>query len=235
MPLMGVDTRPDLPDHLGARRRRWPASPPACWCCSTTSIPRRAVVRADHLPDLRARRPRQHGRRLRRRLHLRRVHLGGRPLLDLEWGYVFAFVFFIVMMFFRPAGPAGAPLMSARRCPGIAGAALVALPFVYHAPYPLHILVIILIWAFVYTCWSLMGRFGLVSLGHGGFMGDRRLRDGAAVEPLRTSRPGSASRWRCSRGGVRGGADRLSLLPLPHHRPLLRAGDAGADRASCCR
>ena len=24
--------------------------------------------------------------------------------LDLEWGYVFAFVFFIVMMFVRPAG-----------------------------------------------------------------------------------------------------------------------------------
>ena len=53
----------------------------------------------------------------------------------------------------------------------IAGAALVALPFVYHAPYPLHILVIILIWSFAYTSWSVMGRFGLVSLGHGGFMG----------------------------------------------------------------
>jgi branched-chain amino acid transport system permease protein len=53
----------------------------------------------------------------------------------------------------------------------IAGAALVALPFAYQAPYPLHILVIILIWAFAYTSWSMMGRFGLVSLGHGGFMG----------------------------------------------------------------
>jgi branched-chain amino acid transport system permease protein len=28
-----------------------------------------------------------------------------------------------------------------------------------------------LIWAFAYTSWSMMGRFGLVSLGHGGFMG----------------------------------------------------------------
>ena len=28
-----------------------------------------------------------------------------------------------------------------------------------------------LIWSFVYTSWSVMGRFGLVSLGHGGFMG----------------------------------------------------------------
>jgi branched-chain amino acid transport system permease protein len=52
-----------------------------------------------------------------------------------------------------------------------AGVALVLLPFVYHAPYPLHILIVILIWSFAYTSWSMMGRFGLVSLGHGGFMG----------------------------------------------------------------
>jgi branched-chain amino acid transport system permease protein len=53
----------------------------------------------------------------------------------------------------------------------IAGALLVALPFVYNSPYPLHIMVVILIWSFAYTSWSIMGRFGLVSLGHGGFMG----------------------------------------------------------------
>jgi branched-chain amino acid transport system permease protein len=53
----------------------------------------------------------------------------------------------------------------------IAGAALIAVPFVYHDPYPLHILVLVLIWSFVYTSWSMMGCFGLVSLGHGGFMG----------------------------------------------------------------
>jgi branched-chain amino acid transport system permease protein len=58
-----------------------------------------------------------------------------------------------------------------RAGPWLGGAALVALPFVYSAPYPLHILVIILIWSFAYTSWSMMGRFGLVSLGHGGFMG----------------------------------------------------------------
>jgi branched-chain amino acid transport system permease protein len=58
-----------------------------------------------------------------------------------------------------------------RYLPWIAGAGLIGLPFVYHAPYPLHILVIILIWSFAYTSWSIMGRFGLVSLGHGGFMG----------------------------------------------------------------
>jgi branched-chain amino acid transport system permease protein len=50
-------------------------------------------------------------------------------------------------------------------------AALIALPFVYRDPYHLHILVLILIWSFAYTSWSMMGRFGLVSLGHGGFMG----------------------------------------------------------------
>jgi branched-chain amino acid transport system permease protein len=51
------------------------------------------------------------------------------------------------------------------------GAALTALPFVYHDAYPLHILVLILIWSFVYTSWSMMGCYGLVSLGHSGFMG----------------------------------------------------------------
>ena len=50
-------------------------------------------------------------------------------------------------------------------------AALVVLPFVYREPYHLHLMVLILIWSFAYTSWSMMGRFGLVSLGHGGFMG----------------------------------------------------------------
>jgi branched-chain amino acid transport system permease protein len=58
-----------------------------------------------------------------------------------------------------------------RALPWMIGAALVALPFVYHEPYPLHIMVIVLIWSLMYTSWSVMGRFGLVSLGHGGFMG----------------------------------------------------------------
>ncbi|MEN3349795.1 MAG: branched-chain amino acid transport system permease protein [Bradyrhizobium sp.] len=48
---------------------------------------------------------------------------------------------------------------------------LVAVPFVHRDPYHLHIMVLILIWSFAYTSWSIMGRFGLVSLGHGGFMG----------------------------------------------------------------
>src|ERR1700724_3603271 len=57
----------------------------------------------------------------------------------------------------------------------IAGvAAAIALPFVHREPYHLHILVLILIWSFAYTSWSIMGRFGLVSLGHGGFRGAGR-------------------------------------------------------------
>src|SRR5580704_3708921 len=48
---------------------------------------------------------------------------------------------------------------------------LIALPFIHRDPYHLHILILILIWSFAYTSWSMMGRFGLVSLGHGGFMG----------------------------------------------------------------
>jgi branched-chain amino acid transport system permease protein len=53
----------------------------------------------------------------------------------------------------------------------VAALLLVALPFVHRDPYHLHILILILIWSFAYTSWSMMGRFGLTSLGHGGFMG----------------------------------------------------------------
>jgi branched-chain amino acid transport system permease protein len=56
-------------------------------------------------------------------------------------------------------------------------AALLALPFLVRAFFPasekyyLHLLVQIFLWAFIYTGWSLMGRFGLTSLGHGAFTG----------------------------------------------------------------
>jgi branched-chain amino acid transport system permease protein len=55
---------------------------------------------------------------------------------------------------------------------------LAFLPFVAQ-DYVLHIAIQILLWGFVYTAWSLMGRFGLVSLGHGAFLGI-----GAYVPPL---------------------------------------------------
>jgi branched-chain amino acid transport system permease protein len=49
-------------------------------------------------------------------------------------------------------------------------AILVAAPF-FTPPYFMHLLIQILLWGFVYTAWSIMGRFGFVSLGHGAFVG----------------------------------------------------------------
>jgi branched-chain amino acid transport system permease protein len=55
--------------------------------------------------------------------------------------------------------------------------AVAALPLLVRAVLPdaekyyLHLLIQILLWAFIYTGWSLMGRFGLTSLGHGAFTG----------------------------------------------------------------
>ncbi len=37
--------------------------------------------------------------------------------------------------------------------------------------YPLHLLITCLLWGFVYTSWAIMGRLGMVSLGHGAFLG----------------------------------------------------------------
>lgn len=37
--------------------------------------------------------------------------------------------------------------------------------------YVLHVIIQIFIWSFIGSAWSLMGRFGLVSLGHGAFLG----------------------------------------------------------------
>jgi branched-chain amino acid transport system permease protein len=47
---------------------------------------------------------------------------------------------------------------------------LLLLPFVT-SPYVMHLVIQILLWGFIYTAWSMMGRFGFVSLGHGAFMG----------------------------------------------------------------
>src|SRR5437016_11096970 len=52
--------------------------------------------------------------------------------------------------------------------------ALVVAPFVPMGgmrQYVLHVLIQIFIWSFIGGAWSLMGRFGLVSLGHGAFLG----------------------------------------------------------------
>jgi branched-chain amino acid transport system permease protein len=48
---------------------------------------------------------------------------------------------------------------------------LIKAGFAQSEKYYLHLAIQILIWAFIYTAWSLMGRFGLTSLGHGAFTG----------------------------------------------------------------
>jgi branched-chain amino acid transport system permease protein len=48
---------------------------------------------------------------------------------------------------------------------------LVRVFFAASERYYLHLLIQILLWSFIYTGWSLMGRFGLTSLGHGAFTG----------------------------------------------------------------
>ena len=61
--------------------------------------------------------------------------------------------------------------MTARILPLLlVSAALAAVPLVMR-DYVLHIAIQILLWGFIYTAWSLMGKFGLVSLGHGAFLG----------------------------------------------------------------
>ncbi len=61
--------------------------------------------------------------------------------------------------------------MSISRLAMLVGLAiLITLPAVV-PPYFMHLLIQILLWAFIYTAWALMGRFGFVSFGHGAFMG----------------------------------------------------------------
>ena len=57
---------------------------------------------------------------------------------------------------------------------GVLLAALVAAPFVPMGgmrQYIFHVLIQIFVWSFIGGAWALMGRFGLVSLGHGAFLG----------------------------------------------------------------
>ena len=58
-----------------------------------------------------------------------------------------------------------------RALPAAGVALLCLIPFLGLSDYHLHILILILLWGFIYTGWAVMGRFGLVSLGHGAFLG----------------------------------------------------------------
>src|SRR5689334_10047526 len=58
-----------------------------------------------------------------------------------------------------------------RAFPLIGLAALALLPLSGLGNYPLHLVIMCLLWAYVYTSWAIMGRLGMVSLGHGAFLG----------------------------------------------------------------
>ncbi len=50
-------------------------------------------------------------------------------------------------------------------------AALVVAPWLGVGAYPLHLMIMALLWGYIYTSWSIMGRLGMVSFGHGAFLG----------------------------------------------------------------
>ncbi len=58
-----------------------------------------------------------------------------------------------------------------RWLPWIGVAALALIPFLGLGNYPLHLIILCLLWGFIYTGWAVMGRLGLTSLGHGAFLG----------------------------------------------------------------
>ena len=58
-----------------------------------------------------------------------------------------------------------------RALPWIGLAGLAVAPLIGIGNYPLHMLIQVLLWGFVYTSWSIMGRLGMVSFGHGAFLG----------------------------------------------------------------
>ena len=55
--------------------------------------------------------------------------------------------------------------------PWIGLAVLAVAPLTGIGNYPLHLLIMVLLWGYVYTSWSIMGRLGMVSFGHGAFLG----------------------------------------------------------------
>ncbi len=58
-----------------------------------------------------------------------------------------------------------------RLLPWIGVAALALAPLTGVGDYPLHLMIMCLLWGYVYTSWAVMGRLGMVSLGHGAFFG----------------------------------------------------------------
>src|SRR4029078_11786525 len=130
----------------------------------------RQHLRPGHLHDLRAGRPRQHDRRLRRLLHHQPDHRHWR--LFFQHRIVLrARLHAVHRADVRAAAGAVRAMSHGTRILALIGLAiLIALPAITPT-YFLHLLIHILIWSFIYTAWALMGRFGFVSFGHGAFMG----------------------------------------------------------------
>lgn len=61
--------------------------------------------------------------------------------------------------------------MNSRIAFAVVVVALLLVPLTGIGKYPLHLMVMGLLWAFIYTSWSIMGRLGMVSFGHGAFLG----------------------------------------------------------------
>src|SRR5690606_9796380 len=157
--------------HLGDRRRAGRSGGLPAGPAIRRAPGDRPAVRPDHLHDLRARRPWKHGGRLYRRLHLQRDHRGGRLLLRRGVGLCGRFRL-LHRRDDRQAGrPAGEEVMSRGAAAAVIGLGLLTAPVLGVPDYYMHILILILIWSLAYTAWSIMGRFGLTSLGHGAFMG----------------------------------------------------------------
>ncbi len=70
-----------------------------------------------------------------------------------------------------PAGRAATPGRLAALALLAVAAAAPFLPMGGMRQYVLHVVIQVFVWSFIGTAWSLMGRFGLVSLGHGAFLG----------------------------------------------------------------
>src|SRR5207237_6628877 len=119
-------------------------------------------------------RARQHGRRLRRVVHHERGHLDRRrDVVDRDGLRDRLRV--LHRHDLRPARrhPRQARMSAGRLVGGMLLAVMVAVPFLpMHGmrQYVLHVLIQIFIWSFIGGAWALMGRFGLVSLGHRPFL-----------------------------------------------------------------
>ena len=153
MPLMGVNPSRIflITSALGAR------SPESrcLMCCNMTSTRQSSVFRDDRflvcvLGDG------QHDRRLPRGFHLRAVHLGGRVLFPPRMGLRAGLPVLHRLHVLAATGLAGRQVM--RRALPLTGVALLAgAPLMGIGNYPLHLVIMCLLWAFVYTSGAVDG------------------------------------------------------------------------------